>query len=117
MPSPRTTPDHTPTDSTARSSSTLLTIVDGWVRDPAIRAFALTILAMMLIGLALIVGLASGAIGAFINAVLPGLMAKAIAGAVGTTIGGGTILLARRRRARRSNPTGTTTPELPPTSL
>lgn len=102
---------------TPPSSPTFPTIIDGWVRDPAVRAFALTILAMVLIGLALIVGLASGAIGAFINAVLPGLMAKAIAGAVGATVSGGVIFLARRRgRARRANPTGTTTPASPTSS-
>jgi hypothetical protein len=116
MPTTRS-PRTTPADPTPPSSPTLLTIVDGWVRDPAIRAFALTILAMVLIGLALIVGFATGATGVFINAVLPSLMAKTIAGTIGTTIGGGAIVLTRRRRARcRGNPTDTTAPARSTTS-
>jgi membrane protein implicated in regulation of membrane protease activity len=108
MPTTRTT------RTTPPGSPSWLTVIDGWVRDPAIRAFALTILAMTLIGFALIIGLASGAIAAFINAMLPNLMAKAIAGTVGATATGSTIWLVRRRRARRTNPTGVATPKPPP---
>ncbi len=95
------------------SSPNLLTIIDGWVRDPAIRAFALTIIAMVLLGLALIVGLASGAIAAFITAVLPNVTSRVIAGAVGATATGGGIWLSRRQRIRRR---ATITPEPPAAS-
>jgi hypothetical protein len=90
-----------PARSTPPSPPNWLTIIDGWVRDPAVRAFALTILGMTLLGLALIVGLAGGAIGAFINTMLPNVTSRVVASAVGATVTGGGIWLARRRRPRR----------------
>ncbi|MDX8031011.1 hypothetical protein SK803_12350 [Lentzea sp. BCCO 10_0856] len=92
----------------------MITIIDGWLREPQIRAFMLTILAMVLIGLVLIVGLASGALGALINTVLPSLTAKVIAMTIGTTLSGGAIAWTRRRRVkRRNNPADTAAPTRP----
>lgn len=56
------------------------TTIDGWVRDPAIRKFGLTTLAVLLAGLALVVGLASGAVLTALNLMLPNLISKAIVG-------------------------------------
>lgn len=72
--------------------------IDGWLRDPPIRTFALVTLVTLLLGIALIVGLASGALAAVANALLPSVLAKAIAGGALTATCGGTWLVRRRRR-------------------
>jgi hypothetical protein len=77
------------------------TTIDGWVRDPAIRNFGLTTLVVLLIGAALIVGLASGAFAAAVNTLLPNLFAQAIAGSAISTAGG-TLWYLKGRASRRT---------------
>ncbi len=77
------------------------TTVDGWVRDPDIRRHALLALAMLLVATALIVGLATGALAAAMNNLLPSLLTKAVA-SVTLTAAGGTSWWIRRHHARRA---------------
>jgi membrane-bound ClpP family serine protease len=71
------------------------TTIDGWVRDPAIRRHGLIALAMLLGTTALVVGLATGALVATVNTLLPSLLSKTIAG--GTLGLGSTGWLLHRR--------------------
>lgn len=72
----------------SRNSDNWRTIIDGWVRDPAIRQYSLIVLGMLLIGAILFLGLASGLLLTALNAVLPTLLAKTLTiGAVSATAG------------------------------
>lgn len=84
------------------------TTIDGWVRDPAIRNFGLTTLVVLLIGTALVVGLASGALLAAVNTLLPNLFAKAIAG--GVISAGSTLWVLKGRANRRAKAATATQP-------
>jgi hypothetical protein len=70
----------------SRNSDSWRTVIDGWVRDPAIRQYSLIVLSMLLIGAVLFLGLVSGLLLTALNAVLPTLLAKTLTvGALGAT--------------------------------
>lgn len=70
----------------SRNSDSWQTVIDGWVRDPAIRRYSLIVLGMLLISAILFLGLASGLLLTALNAVLPTLLAKTLTvGALGAT--------------------------------
>lgn len=101
-------------DTTPPAPEDWRTTIDGWVRDPAIRNFGLTTLAVLLAGLALVVGLASGALAAIVSTLLPNLLAKTIAGGTLSAASGGLWLL-KRRRDRRKAAAASTIPRTPQT--
>lgn len=76
------------------------TTIDGWVRDPAIRQHGLIALAMLLSTTVLIFSLATDALVAAVNTLLPSLLAKAIAS--GTLGAASTGWWLRRRTCRQS---------------
>lgn len=84
------------------NSPSWLETVDGWVRDAAIRRYSLVALAMTLIALIVIIGLATGVLGAITSSLLPSPIAKTVAGIVSAlgTSGTGWWFLRRRRRHR-----------------
>ncbi|MGI9003982.1 MAG: hypothetical protein ACR2GH_20425 [Pseudonocardia sp.] len=73
--------------------------IDSWVRDPAIRTFALIVLGMCLATAALVVGLATGTLITALNTVLPNLLTRMIA-LVGLALTGTGGWLVKRHRAR-----------------
>jgi hypothetical protein len=86
----------------SRNSDNWRTVIDGWVRDPAIRQYSLIVLGMLLVGVMLPLGLASGLLLTALDAVLPTLLAKTLtAGALGTAGSLGWWWHRRRRRPER----------------
>lgn len=79
-------------------SPTWLTVIDGWVRDPKIRLDALIALAMTLAAAAITVAIASGAAGTAMDALLPSVLSKFVAGSVVTGTGCTWVWWQRRKR-------------------
>jgi hypothetical protein len=88
--------------------------IDGWIRDPAIRRYSLSALAMLLAAAVLISGMAIAGFGAAASSVLPSPLTKSIP-TISTTLGASGIgwWLIRRHRRRAAAPAdkGVTTPE------
>jgi len=105
MATTRSSSTNQPGSNTAPSTDSWRTTIDGWIREPAIRNFGLTTLIVTVGGLALTVGLASGAVAVIMNAVLPNLLSKLLAAATLSTLGGSAWAIKRRRRRQQRTTT------------